>query len=811
MGQPKAPARKPGRFHVDVNWKVLVPLAMATALFASAAFLAWQTWLVAGARAAEANAESLQRESAAALGRDVAAARHSIATALAAAPVQQALESGTPDRLAVAGAAVRNALPPGSQVDLYEPDLGPILHGDVAKFGYARAAMLALAQSEGPAAPARLQGSGTHGLVLALAQPVMVGGQLSAYALAAVPFDAPIAAFRGRRVPGARVELRQGEVQDGSIVAFAGNARPGEPLGFGTVVPGSKLRVVTAIPEAFVVVSRNPVWPGLLAALCLLGGIVALYVRRMGMRRAVSVLRRPTRKPVPVEPTMAETLRQQAAEAKAAPSAATTTAAAVAAEGAKGDAKAPKPAVGGGAKPNIQVDRGIFRTYDIRGVVGEGLTPDVARLIGRAVGSEVRARDLTSIVIGRDGRPSGPDLQDAATEGLRQSGLDVIDLGAVPTPIVYFACRHLDTRAGMAVTGSHNPPGYNGFKIVVAGEALSGDAIQALYTRITEGRFESGPGYTHAQDMRGDYAHTVTEDVQIERPLKVVVDCGNGIAGETVPGILEGIGAEVVPLYCEVDGNFPNHHPDPSDPANLRDLILSVQKVDADLGLAFDGDGDRLGVVTAAGEIIHPDRVLMLFAIDVLARNPGATVIYDVKCSGHLQPLILQHGGSPVMACTGHSLIKAKMAETGAILAGEMSGHFFFADRWYGFDDATYAAARLLEILASDPEGRSPVDIFASLPQSVATPELRIPMQEGESRRIVEAFREAGSFDGARLTLIDGVRADWPDGFGLMRASNTTPMLILRFEADNEAALRRIQDVFRAGLLKLDPSLPLPF
>ncbi|MDE1898997.1 MAG: phosphomannomutase/phosphoglucomutase, partial [Xanthomonadaceae bacterium] len=391
-------------------------------------------------------------------------------------------------------------------------------------------------------------------------------------------------------------------------------------------------------------------------------------------------------------------------------------------------------------------------------------------------------------------------------------GCHVIDLGAVPTPVVYFAAYLLNTGCGVTVTGSHNPPEYNGFKIVVGGETLSEDAIQDLYARISEGRLKHADGGSlRQQDVGHDYLERISGDVQLERPLKVVVDCGNGIAGAFAPQLLQAIGAEVIPLYCDVDGTFPNHHPDPSDPHNLEDLMLSVKRMGADLGVAFDGDGDRLGVVTPSGENIFPDRLLMLFAADVLTRDPGATVIYDVKCTGHLAPAILRHGGVPLMWRTGHSLIKAKMRETEAALAGEMSGHFFFRERWYGFDDGIYAAARLLEILAGDHEGRTPEQIFATLPKGVSTPELKIAMKEGEHYAFIERFRARAQFEGARITSIDGVRADWPDGWGLVRASNTTPILVLRFDADDEAALKRIQDVFRAQLLAVQADLALPF
>jgi phosphomannomutase/phosphoglucomutase len=373
--------------------------------------------------------------------------------------------------------------------------------------------------------------------------------------------------------------------------------------------------------------------------------------------------------------------------------------------------------------------------------------------------------------------------------------------------VLYFATYHLNAGSGVMVTGSHNPPDYNGFKIVIGGETLADAAIQALYSRSAEGRFAEGRGGLKLQDVAGAYIDRISGDIQTDRPLRIVVDAGNGIAGAIGPQVLEAIGCEVQALHCEVDGNFPNHHPDPSDPKNLADLILTVQRTGADLGVAFDGD--RLGVVTRSGEIIYPDRLLMLFATDVLTRNPGATVIYDVKCTGHLRDVVLRHGGSPLMWKTGHSLIKAKMREEGAELAGEMSGHFFFQERWFGFDDGIYSAARLAEILAAD--GRDPEEIFGELPKGVSTPELKVPMEEGAHHAFIERFRERAEFPGASISTIDGIRADYPDGWGLVRASNTTPVLVLRFDADSDEALLRIQQAFREQLLAVEPTLRLPF
>jgi phosphomannomutase/phosphoglucomutase len=387
--------------------------------------------------------------------------------------------------------------------------------------------------------------------------------------------------------------------------------------------------------------------------------------------------------------------------------------------------------------------------------------------------------------------------------------VDVIDVGRVATPMLYFAAHHLGTLSGVMVTGSHNPPDYNGLKIMVAGETLAGDAIQALRGRIERGDVTGGSGGYRTADIGEDYLARIAGDVKLARPMKVAVDCGNGVAGAFAPALYRRLGCKVTELYCEVDGTFPNHHPDPSVPANLADLIRALAAGDAELGLAFDGDGDRLGVVTKDGHIIYPDRQLMLFAKDVLSRVPGGDIIYDVKCTLNLAPWIRQHGGTPQLWKTGHSLIKARMKETGALLAGEMSGHIFFKERWYGFDDGLYAGARLLEILSRSAD---PGAVLNALPDAVSTPELHLKMAEGESFALIEKLRREARFEGAREVIaIDGVRVEYADGFGLARPSNTTPVVVLRFEADTPAALERIQEQFRRAILAVWPSAVLPY
>jgi phosphomannomutase/phosphoglucomutase len=451
----------------------------------------------------------------------------------------------------------------------------------------------------------------------------------------------------------------------------------------------------------------------------------------------------------------------------------------------------------------------IFKAYDIRGIVGQSLTPDIVRRIGHALGSLAREKQQTAIAVGRDGRLSGPALADALMEGICAAGMDAIDIGQVPTPLTYFAAHELGCHSCVSVTGSHNPPDYNGLKMVIAGETLALDAILQLKVRIETGRLSIGQGARKSADVRAAYVTRVASDVKLARPMKIVMDCGNGVAGAIAPELFLRLGCEVVPLYCEVDGNFPHHHPDPSKPENLSDLIRAVQETGAELGIAFDGDGDRLGVVTREGEIIYPDRQLMLFAADVLSRVPGGEIIYDVKCTRLLAPWIRQHGGKPLMWNTGHALIKAKLKETGAPLAGEMSGHTFFRERWFGFDDGLYTGARLLEILSRSAEA---TPVLKALPKAVSTPELNIRMAEGEPFALVDQLKAGAVFSGEkeRVTL-DGLRVEYADGFGLARASNTTPVVVLRFEADNETALARIQADFREALLAIRPGLALTF
>ena len=702
---------------------------------------------------------------------------------LASAPVQAALRTG--DHTAAASAIADGWKGAGTaQVMTTDMDAA---YAEPAEFGFSKLALLEAALNENkPVARVVREGKQSQ---LGLAAPAGNG-----VAYIPVPLLLLTGSFEQAAIPGnGYVALRQGgyTIREAGPATLAGGAEAlARPVG------KSGLRVVASTPDGIDGPMGLGAIPSLVVAvLCGLLAVVALLVARGKLN-----LKPRSRTASPSddgEPTLGQTLQREPLPS-----------ASVRERNEENDKDV--SVVTANTSKTIAVDPGIFRAYDIRGIVGTTLSVDVAERIGQAIGSVLEEQGLTDIVVGRDGRLSGPELSAGLIEGLRKAGRNVIDIGMAPTPVAYFAAYHLRTGSSVAVTGSHNPPDYNGFKVVVGGQTLSGDAITDLYTRISENRLHqtAEPGTLQQREVGEDYIERIAGDVQLDRPLKVVVDAGNGVAGEIGPKLLEAIGAEVIPLYCDIDGTFPNHHPDPSEPHNLEDLIQTVKRFDADLGLAFDGDGDRLGVVTKEGEIIFPDRLLMLFAADVLERNPGALVIYDVKCTGKLQGWILRHGGTPLMWQTGHSLIKAKMRETGAELAGEMSGHFFFQERWYGFDDGLYSAARLLEILAARAE--TPGEVLNALPNALSTPEIKLPV-EGNAHELVARFVSSAQFEGARLTTIDGLRADWEDGWGLLRASNTTPILVLRFEADNKEALERIKNDFRAHLAQVAPEVMAAF
>ncbi len=750
------------------------------------------------------------------ISRLVSAEQALIATAVDDDAIRGVLMTPDPDRNAAATALLKTRVPKLNFAEFFSPELPELVDADLSVFGYAKADVLAESrENKGPARAQAHHCVNTKGECLALAQPVRQGEIVVAYVYVLIPLDEVLAAL-GDFALGGTIALRQGSNKGADWTL--------RQLGSANELGDSRERESATIPEShfLVTVQRAELFkPGLMFSALdtrSLGGLISIALLTLLGAFALAFKRifpngwvRKSADADDAEEIFAPLPEQRAVRIKVASDAGADASMVVQELDSPtgqptSSTRAPTlpPAAVAGA-----IDRSIFRAYDIRGIVGKTLTAPVAMLIGQAIGSLNRARGLTQICVARDGRLSGPQLADAMIAGLRASGCDVIDVGMVPTPVLYFATYHLNTGSGVMVTGSHNPPDYNGFKIVIGGQTLAEDAIQELFARIVEGNLTHGMGGLQSVDVKDEYLDRIVSDVQTSRRLKVVIDAGNGVAGVIAPQVIEGIGCEVEQLYCDVDGNFPNHHPDPSDPHNLAALILAVKQMNADIGLAFDGDGDRLGVVTRTGEIIYPDRVLMLFAQDVLTRNPGAAVIYDVKCTGQLAEVILRAGGSPLMWKTGHSLIKAKMREEDAALAGEMSGHFFFAERWYGFDDGVYSAARLLEILALRDE--SPEEVFAELPKGVSTPELKIEMNEGEHYAFMERFRERSKFPGARVTTIDGVRADYKDGWGLVRCSNTTPCLVLRFDAVNKSGLERIQDTFRSQLLSIDTSLKLPF
>ncbi len=644
-----------------------------------------------------------------------------------------------------------------------------------------------------------------------------------------IAFDAKSLRTRLDELPASlgRVELQQ--LVDGNYVTLftnAGEVTPGEtdlihPLS------GSRMRLVLKPmvdpdPEGLVFVAGI----GLLLAILLLAAL-SLAVQYLRMRKAVDhdkavfvhmldetlAGRSPRSKPLKVrdfQDVMALLNYRLVALHESGQAKPTAVALTARKGGAAGDAVGQVGPDDSEPPASIQLQDEIFHTYDIRGLLGHSLTPAVVREIGRAIGSQAYEQGQQTLIVARDARDSGPELVEALVEGITCTGRDVIDLGMVPVPMLYFATHFLGSDSGVMVTGGHNPPEYNGLKVVLGGESLVGADILALRERVERGDLLEGTGVSQPQDLLPDYIRRIVDDVSIARSLKLVIDCGSGCTALVAPNLFRDLGSDVVELYCEVDNAYPGHHPDPSRPENLVELRETVVREQADIGLAFDSDGDRLGVVDSQGKIIWADRLMMLLSADVLARHPGGDVVFDVKCSRALASQILQNGGRPVMWKSGHSLLKAKLRETGALLAGEWSGHILFQERWYGFDDALYAAARLLEILAVDP--RSSSEVFAELPEFVSTPELFLPVNEGEQYALMEkAQHKSDLLEGAKLITIDGMRAELEDAWGLMRASTTSPALSFRFEADSEQALEQVQDLYRALLDDIAPYLQPPF
>ncbi len=762
-------------------------------------------WAVAGTkRVAEEIAQQLTEE--------VKQARAAVDKAVASPNVVELLSSSDGFNYEFASARAKALVPNAVDADLLQgADVATAIGGKFAAYGFAKSDVLLEAQDTGRLVPAQLHFEPTtKSYTLVIAEPVKRGEGTLGYLLAKFPTGNLKAKVESGAGGGMLSIMQSGAYSETTMLtAGEGNAEQAERV----AVPGSRLSLAWSGKPAFTMIPADGwVKPALISLMGLGSFALLAFLRsRPQLFADVAAKLKPAAKEAAVEPSRPEPSEfQKTQKAKETQVKLDALRAQEAATSGKSDSKGDKPETLRRGVPNITVDPSIFRAYDIRGVVGKTLDENVANLLGRALGSEVIAKGKSEMIVARDGRLSGPSLVKALIDGIRATGCNVIDLGAVPTPLLYFATYQFNTGCGVMVTGSHNPPDYNGFKMMIDGHTLAEQDIQKLASRIRNKDFVSGSlGSLQSMNVSNDYVDRISGDIQLETPLRVVVDAGNGIAGMIAPKLLQSIGCDVEPLYCEVDGNFPNHHPDPSDPKNLRDLTLAVKQMNADVGIAFDGDGDRLGVVTRTGKMIYPDRLLMLFARDVLTRVPGASIIYDVKCTGAIGPVVRGAGGIPVMWKTGHSLIKGKMKEIDAALAGEMSGHFFFKERWYGFDDGLYAACRFLEILAAS--GLDVDELMDEFPDAVSTPEIKIDMTEGEHYRYIEKFVKNAKFEGARMTTIDGLRADFDDGWGLVRCSNTTPCLVLRFEGQSEEALKRVQQVFKVQMLAIDPQIAVPF
>jgi len=735
------------------------------------------------------------------------------------------IAAAEPGKLANLKQYVSGRIPDLQEIDLYPADLVPLRAADLGPFGYAVLDMLLVAEKSG-LAPVQIHGNGA-GAYLAMAVRIGDEENPAGYLFAKVKPETLVETFRASLPgPGAfALDQYNGRFKPTALSELSSPPGSSEHLVW-LRVPSSLFRV-GFLQGVGAGTSLGVLKPSLF--------VLGLLLLVLGLLLKL----RPARKELAAEPVQVLEADPVPAEAAArVPATLGEPEAAAAGTGeASPDAGQPLPArktgidTGDGlgaielpdlgfslekmatprkkAHPPVELVESIFRAYDIRGIVDQTLDEDVAYQVGQVVGTLTLEANAKPVVVGRDGRASGVELVEGLIGGIASTGCDVIDIGAVPTGVLYFAAYDIGTATGVMVTGSHNPPEYNGIKMVIAGHTLAGDQIMDIYKRIKSGAVRVGKGKVSQRNMLDRYRERIAGDIQLQRPLKVIADCGNGIGGVVVANVLRGIGAEVITLFDEVDGTFPNHHPDPSEPQNLNDLIEAVRLMEADVGVAFDGDADRLGVVTSVGEIIYADRLMMLFAEDVLNRVPGATIIYDVKCTGHLHRVIEEAGGKAMMYKTGHSLIKNRMREIGAPFAGEMSGHFFFKERWYGFDCGIYSACRLLEILAADE--RDPHQVLHELPNAVSTPELKVQMEEGENHEFIRQMQEKARFADARVTTIDGVRADFADGWGLVRASNTTPILVVRFEGDTEESLQRIRDIFKLQMLAVKPDLRIPF
>jgi phosphomannomutase/phosphoglucomutase len=827
-------------------------IAAIVVVAGSAVYFTYSAYRERADAALKASQEMVAGELGAAFAETIGDVRSTM-TELAKEPtVIEALKSGDPGVLAERAAALRPLVPDAVGLRLLPRDTREIDPGAKPPLKLAALDMLNRARASDAPIPAEVHLYGSDDQHLAFVERVVdENGTLLGFLHAGVAMERVAAALSSLPSQGGYLELHQRVLKGDAVVIgrAGGKTRPpgieyAEAPVDGTIwnlAYWGEPELVAGAGGAAAGGGAALVWAALGAVLLLAGGGAFVFVRGRGAGRAgervvvyqgavraimegahpglehlvpglePSVSGRRPAAGAPIEDRLAgEDITSFArAPAGRAP-------AAVGSEEPIQPGAAPPKAAAKAAAPAARAEaaelpENIFRAYDIRGIAGETLTAAGVYAIGKALGSEAYERGQQGLVIGRDGRASSPELAEALIRGLRDSGRDVIDIGLVPTPVLYFATHYLDTASGVMVTGSHNPPQYNGMKIVLDGETLSGDAIKAIRERVASGDATSGAGSLQSAEILPEYIRRISEDIPVAlgNAYKLVIDCGNGVAGAVAPQLFRALGHDVIELYCEVDGSFPNHHPDPSQPENLADLIDMVKLENADLGLAFDGDGDRLGVVDGEGNIIWPDRQMMLLARDVLSRCAGAQIIFDVKCSNRLAKVIEAAGGKPLMWKTGHSLIKSKMKEIGAPLAGEMSGHIFFKERWYGFDDALYAAARLLEVLLA--QGKPPLDVFKALPGGVATPEIRVDVPEESHGALMKKLIAAAKFEGAKAVTIDGLRVDFADSWGLVRPSNTMPCLVLRFEGNDAAALASVQGRFRKLFAGVAPGLKLPF
>lgn len=819
----------------------LLPVPVVAALLLAAVLVfVQQTLSGAAADNARAMARSVAASLAAQIGSAVEARRDLLALAVADGSAAAALRSRDAGAIRNVETRLQSQLPGLLQVRLLPAETSQPDPGGAAPLGYAGLDLMRRTLEPQGQSPAEIHQIKSGSPYLATAHPLSSGPDVRGVLFAAWDMRFLRRLVEGSAVFPGRLQLTQGS--DGGFVLAEGPGSLEGPFSQGAEeVPGTIWRVSYAIrPEGgtgdFALLAG-------LAGAAVVALLLALFVQWRTLARDLradlatlvtlgeSAARREAAAPVqPARLALARDaislLTQYARDAREPVGAARVQRRAVAAQpGAEVRAQGPTQGVeveeidsdsadllGTQLRPagrQVEVPESLFRAYDVRGVVGAGLDPAFAELLGRALSTLVQEQGGHRVAVARDSRLSSPDLANALIKGLRSAGCDVLDIGQAPTPLLNFALHTQPVQAGVVVTGSHNPPEYNGFKIVIGDRVLDGDGLQELRRRMAGGVFGSGNGALERVDLLGEYTDAVLREVQLARPLKVVVDGGNGVAGELAVAALEALGCEVVSLFCDPDGSFPNHHPDPSSPDNLASLVLEVQAQGADLGFAFDGDGDRLGLVDNSGAVVWPDTVLMLLAADILGRHPGVDVLYDVKSTRHLAGFILGHGGRPIMWKSGHSRMRAKMLETGALLGGEFSGHIFIKDRWFGFDDAVYAAARLLELLALD--ARPAAEVFAELPASPSTPEYHLMLAEGQSRNLMRALDAHKVFDDARLVELDGLRVEFANGWGLIRPSNTTPSLTFRFEADDPGALEEIKERFRDLLRRVAPDMQAPF